>query len=73
MRRIHPAPTYEANFAAPEDVIIKKMEYYSEGGSEKHLRDITGMLVTSEGEIDRLTANPRSPVGLRGCRRTKYR
>ena len=31
VRRIHPAPSYEANFAAPEDVIIKKMEYYSEG------------------------------------------
>jgi hypothetical protein len=53
VRRIHPAPSYEANFAAPEDVIIKKMEYYSEGGSEKHLRDITGMLLTSPGEIDR--------------------
>ena len=53
VRRIHPAPSYEANFAAPEDVIIKKMEYYSEGGSEKHLRDITGMLLTSAGEIDR--------------------
>lgn len=53
VRRIHPAPSYEANFAAPEDVIIKKMEYYSEGGSEKHMRDITGMLLTSPGEIDR--------------------
>lgn len=53
IRRIHPAPSYEANFASPEDVIIKKMEYYSEGGSEKHLRDITGMLLTSPDEIDR--------------------
>jgi hypothetical protein len=33
IRRIHPADTYEANFAAPEDVIIKKMEYYKAGGS----------------------------------------
>lgn len=53
VRRIHPAPSYEADFAAPEDVIIKKMEYYREGGSEKHLRDITGMLLTSGNEIDR--------------------
>ena len=52
-RRIHPAPSYEANFAAPEDIIIKKMEYYSAGGSEKHLRDITGMLLSSPDEIDR--------------------
>jgi len=43
IRRIHPAPAYEANFAAPEDVIIKKMQYYAEGSSEKHLRDIAGI------------------------------
>jgi hypothetical protein len=42
----------EANFAAPEDVIIKKMEYYREGGSEKHLRDISGMLMISPELID---------------------
>jgi hypothetical protein len=51
-RIAHPAETYEAAFASPEDVIIKKMEYYREGGSEKHLRDITGMLKVSVGEID---------------------
>jgi len=39
-------------FASPEDVIIKKMEYYKEGGSEKHLRDITGILEVSGEEID---------------------
>ena len=43
---------YSAAFASPEDVIIKKMEYYREGGSEKHLRDITGILKVSAGEID---------------------
>jgi len=53
VRRIYPAETYEANFAAPEDVIIKKMEYYKEGGSEKHLRDITGILKISGEEVDR--------------------
>lgn len=52
VRRIHPAETYEANFAAPEDVIIKKMEYYKAGGSEKHLRDITGILKISGDEVD---------------------
>ena len=31
-------------FASPEDVIIKKMEYYREGQSEKHLRDISGVI-----------------------------
>src|SRR4030067_1457193 len=51
-RRIHPAESYEAYFAAPEDVIIKKMEYYKDGGAEKHLRDITGILRISGDEID---------------------
>lgn len=51
-RRIRTADAFEATFAAPEDVILKKLEYYKEGGSEKHLRDITGMLKVSAGEID---------------------
>jgi len=45
--------SYQANFAAPEDVIIKKMEYYKEGGSEKHLRDIAGILKISRESVDR--------------------
>lgn len=53
VRRIHTAETFEANFASPEDVIIKKMEYYREGGSEKHLRDIAGILKISGEVVDR--------------------
>jgi hypothetical protein len=53
LRRIRPSESYDANFAAPEDVIIKKLEYYREGGSEKHLRDITGILKISGDEVDR--------------------
>jgi hypothetical protein len=52
IRRIQPDESYQANFASPEDVIIKKMEYYKEGGSEKHLRDITGIMKVSGKEID---------------------
>lgn len=51
-RKLRPAESYQAAFASAEDVIIKKMEYYREGGSEKHLRDITGMLRISGAEID---------------------
>jgi hypothetical protein len=39
--------------AAPEDVIVGKLWYYREGGSEKHLRDIAAMLQVSGHEIDR--------------------
>jgi hypothetical protein len=38
--------------AAPEDVILAKMWYYQEGGSEKHLRDIVSMLRISSDQID---------------------
>jgi hypothetical protein len=31
-------------FAPPEYVIIRKLQFYREGGSEKHLRDIRAML-----------------------------
>lgn len=44
---------YTVIFASPEDVIIKKMEYFREGGSEKHLRDITGVLKMQGDKIDR--------------------
>jgi hypothetical protein len=38
--------------AAPEDVILAKLLYYKEGGSEKHLRDIAAMMQVSGDEID---------------------
>jgi hypothetical protein len=36
----------------PEYVIIRKLEYFKEGGSEKHARDIQGMLEISGKLID---------------------
>jgi hypothetical protein len=39
--------------APPEYVIVRKLEFYREGGSEKHLRDIRSMLDTSPDAIDR--------------------
>ena len=39
--------------ARPEDVILAKMVYYAKGGSEKHLRDITGILRVSGAAVDR--------------------
>ena len=38
--------------APPEYVILRKLEYFSEGGSEKHLRDIASMLEISSDQID---------------------
>lgn len=38
--------------APAEYVIVRKLEFYREGGSEKHLRDIRAMLDTSPDAID---------------------
>ncbi len=52
VKRIKLSDNYEACFAAAEDVILKKLEYYREGGSEKHLRDIAGVLKISGEQVD---------------------
>jgi hypothetical protein len=39
--------------APPEYVIVRKLEYYREGGSAKHLDDIRGMLRVSGEDINR--------------------
>ncbi|MEI6424562.1 MAG: hypothetical protein WCP55_20260, partial [Lentisphaerota bacterium] len=39
-------------FAPPEYVVIRKLEYYKEGGAEKHIRDIKGILSVSKDIID---------------------
>jgi hypothetical protein len=51
--RMKDATGTEGSYAAPEDVIVKKMVYYREGQSDKHLRDIAGMLKTRSTVVDR--------------------
>lgn len=41
------------HFAPPEYVILRKLEYFREGGSTKHLTDIRAMLDISGDVIDR--------------------
>jgi hypothetical protein len=48
--------------APPEYVIIVKLEFYREGGSEKHLRDIRGMLAITD--VDQ--AFLEKEIGARG-------
>src|SRR5687768_7962742 len=40
--------------APPEYVIIGKLEFFREGGSEKHIRDIRGMLAVTEIDLSLL-------------------
>lgn len=37
-------PGFAAFIATPEDVIIKKLQYYQEGGSQKHITDCKAIL-----------------------------
>ncbi len=43
-------PGFEANIGSAEDIIIKKLEFYKEGGSEKHIQDIREIL--AETQVD---------------------
>ncbi len=52
-RRLKPIEDTEVDFASPEDVILKKLDFYRRGRSDKHLRDIAGILKISAGIIDR--------------------
>ncbi len=51
-RRVQAGDDWDASFSSPEDAIVKKMEFFRAGGSDKHLRDIAGVLKTSGSEID---------------------
>lgn len=51
-RHIEKLPWGEIYIAPPEFVILWKLEYYRQGGSEKHLRDIERILMMQEGRID---------------------
>ncbi len=52
-RRLVELPEGSLWVAPPEYVILRKLEYFKEGGSEKHLRDIRGMLQNLGDDIDR--------------------
>lgn len=51
-RRLTAIEDLEACFSPPEELIVKKLQYYDQGGSDKHLRDIAAMLDVSEEQIE---------------------
>jgi hypothetical protein len=55
VRRITSEGEYAAWFASPEDVILNKLVYFQLGGgeSQKHLRDIGGMVKLLAETLDR--------------------
>jgi hypothetical protein len=51
-RRVKLLPDLEGFVASPEDIILGKLWYYQEGGSEKHLRDIAGIVQLAAEPLD---------------------
>jgi hypothetical protein len=52
IQRIRTDAGLRASFTSAEDLIVKKMDFFREGGSEKHLRDIAGILKISGEALD---------------------
>lgn len=52
-RRLSAVEDLEARFSPPEELIVKKLQYYQAGGSDKHLRDVAAILDISGESIDR--------------------
>ena len=38
--------------SAPEDVILSKLKWYTESGTDKHLDDISGIIEVQQGNLD---------------------
>lgn len=52
-RPIEIQPGRMLRLAPPEFVILGKLQFYTEGGGDRHVRDIRTMLELDEGAIDR--------------------
>ena len=53
VRRLRAVPGLDVAFSSPEDAIIMKMQYYKDGESEKHVRDIATVMQVNGDTIDR--------------------
>jgi hypothetical protein len=55
-------------FAPPEFVIVRKLEFYREGGSEKHINDIRAMLELTPSLVESPELNEFiAERGLQSC------
>lgn len=67
-RRVELIAGEEVWVAPPEYVVLKKLAFYREGGSQKHIDDIRGMLDVSGDQIDiPLLERWSSQLGLEDC------
>jgi len=52
VKRVQMRPDLTINVAPPEYVILRKLQYFREGGSDKHISDIKKMILSSECNPD---------------------
>jgi hypothetical protein len=52
-RQVQITPDFADVFSSPEDVILMKLEFFNIGASDRHLRDIAGLLKVSGQKVDR--------------------
>lgn len=52
-QRLRSEGFYDAWFASPENIILMKLRYFKEGGSDKHLRDVSAILQIQGATVDR--------------------
>lgn len=52
VRRLTDPDGFSAIFASPEDVILNKLIFYGLGESDKHLRDIAGIMKVMGSDLD---------------------
>jgi hypothetical protein len=64
-RRLTDPDGLSAMFASPEDVILNKLIFYRMGESDKHLRDIAGIMKVMGDNLDRdYIAKWSAPLGV---------
>lgn len=51
-RMIYDQAGHSASFITPEDIVVAKLVAHRETGSDKHLRDARGVLLTQWGELN---------------------
>jgi hypothetical protein len=56
-RPVRLLPDRDVMAAGPEDIILGKLWYYSQGGGDRHLRDIAGILRITGSGVNRAIVN----------------
>ncbi len=52
--KVRLTPQLEASIASPENIVLKKLEFFKEGQTEKHLNDIQEILASESVDFESL-------------------